>query len=106
MSITIISESKSMAVLVIQSVIILLIAIHNLIYGDVNFKGFKLIGKWEVGHKDIHTSKSGLAVSVYYPIDKAVHAKMMNEGKETKWLRYGASSARGITHAFANLNPD
>jgi len=43
--------------------------INNSIYGEANFKGINIIGPYQVGHKDIYSSKDGIAVSVYYPMD-------------------------------------
>lgn len=43
--------------------------INNSIYGEANFTRINLIGPYQVGHKDIYSSKDGVAISVYYPMD-------------------------------------
>lgn len=68
---------ESTFVAVLQVLIISLIVLYNFVFGEVSFFQFRTNGKWEVGHKDIHTSKSGLAVSVYYPISKDEHKKAL-----------------------------
>ena len=38
-------------------------------------------------------SKDGVAVSVYYPMDKNEYDQTINKnGRNTKWLRYGNKS--------------
>ena len=51
---------------------------NNLIFGEGNFKSINLIGKYQVGHKDIFTSKDGIAVSIYYPMDKDIYDISIN----------------------------
>ena len=73
-------------------------------YGEANFKGINIIGPYQVGHKDIYSSKDGIAVSVYYPMDRAVYKKTIRKrGKNTKWLRYGSKSLRGVSIASADI---
>jgi hypothetical protein len=52
--------------------------IQNSIYGESNFKGINIIGPYQVGHKDMYCSRDGVAVSVYYPMDRTEYNKVIN----------------------------
>ena len=39
-------------------------------YGEGNLSRIKLVGPYQVGHREFHLRDSGNAVSVYYPMDK------------------------------------
>jgi len=46
----------------------------------------------------------GNAVSVYYPMDKSEYKRMINRfGRNTKWLRWGESSLKGISYAAGDF---
>ena len=105
LSCAMLADIDSTLVLGVQSLVIGLIVLYNFTYGEVSFFQFKTNGRWEVGHKDIHTKRSGLAVSVYYPISKAEHKRLLAEGKESHWLRYGRQSLKGLVGAMASVDP-
>ena len=56
---------------IIYFVVLALIVLWITIYGEGNLAKIKLIGPFEVGHKDFHLKESGITVSVYYPMDKS-----------------------------------
>ena len=59
----------------------------TLIFGENNLNKMKMIGPYEVGFRMVHTSKEGLEVSVYYPMDREEYALRIGEsGKNTPWL--------------------
>ena len=39
-------------------------------YGLGNLNGVKYTGNYKIGHKTIYTKKTGIPVSVWYPIDE------------------------------------
>ena len=91
MSLVVLFEVRSYFMVTVYLAVILLILAHNVIYGEVNFKGFRLNGKWQVGHQDMYTRRDGVAVSAYYPVEIEDWNRIVHrEGDETKWLRYGA----------------
>jgi hypothetical protein len=60
-----------------------------------------------VGHKDIHSSKDGVAVSVYYPMDRETYSKEINEsGRNSYYLRYGYKSRLGLAKITAPWGTD
>ena len=90
--------------LVIYTCVLLVLILATCIYGDGNFKKLKMVGKYQVGHREFHTTKSGLAVSCYYPMDRQEYNRRINEkGRNTRWLRYGKHSLKGLTKASANV---
>lgn len=61
-------------------------------------------GHYQVGHQDIHTSKDGIAVSVYYPMDREEYSKNIRfKDRNTSWLRYGKSSIQGLSKSLADI---
>lgn len=74
-----------------------------ILYGEANFNRVTLTGPFEVGHKDIHISKTGNAVSVFYPMDKEVHAEILDKepDRNTAWMRYGYNTRLGGARATA-----
>ena len=50
-------EIYSVIVLAFFSMVMLLLLVNNGIYGDANFSDLKMVGPYQVGHQDIHTSK-------------------------------------------------
>ena len=104
MSSSILFNLDSFTILGVYSAVLLLILINVAIYGDANFRDLKMVGEYQVGHQDIHTSKSGIAVSCYYPMDrKEYNRHMKSRRRNTKWLRYGHSSIRGLSRATADI---
>ena len=62
------------------------------VYGEGNLKRIKLRGKYQVGHQDFYL-ESGIAASVYYPMDKSEYKKNIGKkGRNTLWFRYGEKS--------------
>lgn len=60
-----------------------------------------------MGHKDIHSSKDGVAVSVYYPMDRETYSKEINEsGRNSYYLRYGYKSRLGLAKITAPWGTD
>jgi len=87
--------------------IIFLLVGFNLVYGDANFSEIIMYGKYEVGHQDIHTKREGVAVSVYYPMDREEHRRTLRyKNRNTLWLRYGKKSLKGISMSLADLGSD
>ena len=83
---------------------LVLSVLNNSIYGEANFKGINMIGPYQVGHKDIYSSKDGVAVSVYYPMDRAEYARTIRKrGRNTRWLRYDKKSLKGVSIAVADI---
>lgn len=75
-----------------------------LIYGDGNLDKIKLIGPYQVGHKDFHLKHTGVAGSVYYPMDIAEYkATIKLPGRNTDWLRYDDLSLLGVARATADI---
>jgi len=59
-------------------------------FGDANFNGLRMVGPYQVAHKEFHTIINGLAVSVYYPMDREEYRQTIHlRGRNSKWLRYG-----------------
>lgn len=50
-------DCYSVIVLTIFVIVMLLLIISNAVYGDANFSELKMVGPYQVGHKDIYTSK-------------------------------------------------
>lgn len=103
LAVTILCDFKSYVVLIIYSIILAMLILNIMIYGDANFKGLKLVGDFQVGHQDFHTSKSGITCSVYYPMDKDVYNKTISRKRNSRWLRHGNKSLRGLTLATADI---
>jgi len=49
----------------------------TILFGEGDFAKVKLTGPFEVGHKDIHITGTGNAISVFYPMDKDVYRRIM-----------------------------
>ena len=61
--------------------------IVTLIFGENNLNKMPMTGPYEVGFRMVHTSKEGLEVSVYYPMDREEYAReIVKPGKNTPWL--------------------
>lgn len=68
------------------------------LFGEANFKNFKLNGPFQVGFKEFRTEKHDNMVSVFYPIDKLQYDKQIKE-KNVKWLRNGDKTLMGLARA-------
>jgi hypothetical protein len=88
---------------IILCVVIVLGILTTILFGESNFERVKLTGPFEVGHKDIHISHTGNAVSVFYPMDKEVYKQIMKKEPErnTIWMRYGYNTRLGGARATA-----
>ena len=73
----------------------------SLIWGQADFERIEMSGAFEVGHKDLMCKKSGLFVSVWYPMDKEEHKKELNSKTNSYWFRYGYQSRMGLTKCTA-----
>lgn len=70
------------------------------LFGELDFKGLKLNGPYEVGFREFRTTEFDNEVSVYYPISKDEHRRHINEpGRNTEWLRNGDKTLLGIAKA-------
>ena len=59
-----------------------------------------MVGPYQVGHTEFYMRIGGNAVSVYYPVDREEYKRTINlKGRNTKWLRYGKRSIKGLTMA-------
>lgn len=96
-------EEYNLVVLIIFSVVILLGILVALCFGEASFDRLILTGPFEVGHKDVHISSTGNAVSVFYPMDKETHKEIMDKEPErnSRWLRYGYNTRLGGARATA-----
>jgi hypothetical protein len=54
----------------VYSVILVLTILNSCLFGEANFNRLEMVGPYQVAHQDIHTTKYGLAVSAYYPMDR------------------------------------
>jgi len=72
-------QEYNIVALIIFSTVVFFGLITPIFYGDSNFKRVELSGPYEVGHKDIYMNVTGNAVSVFYPMDKDVHNKILDE---------------------------
>ena len=93
---------------IILCVVIFLGILVTILFGEANFERLKLTGPFEVGHKDIHISHTGNAISVFYPMDPEIHAQIMKKEPErnTKWMRYGYNTRLGGARATAPWGSD
>ena len=60
----------------------------TILFGEANFNRLILTGPYEVGHKNMHISSTGNAISVFYPMDRDIHTKIMDEEPErnSDWM--------------------
>ena len=88
-SILIMFSYYSSIALSIYTIVLTFVIIQNIIYGENNFSTVKMVGPYQVGHKEFYTFKKGIAVSCYYPMDRKEYKKLINKpGRNTYWLRY------------------
>ena len=104
MSVLILTDSQSIVGLTVFVIVLLVSVLNNVLFGEANFRLLKMVGPYQVGHQDIHTSQEGIAVSVYYPMDIDEYKILIKRRKRnTKWLRYGEEQILGITKATADI---
>lgn len=73
----------------------------SFIFGEANFNRLKMVGEYQVGHKDYFT-RDGISVSIFYPMDRGEYDKTINlPGKNSYWFRHGFKSRLGLTKATA-----
>jgi hypothetical protein len=100
--ILVIMDVYSVIALVIYCTFLGFAIIATIIFGWSNFDRVKLSGPYQVGHKDIVNKKDGIAISVWYPMDKDEYEKTIGlPGRNTHWLRYGYKSRKGVSFATA-----
>ncbi|CDW85051.1 platelet-activating factor acetylhydrolase [Stylonychia lemnae] len=75
------------------------------LFGEVTFNRSKAIGPYEVGYKEFKTQKYDNAVSVYYPINKDHHKRMVGRNN-VSWLRDGDKTLLGIAKASGSYGSD
>lgn len=58
-----------------------------------------------MGHTEFFTTKEGVCVSVYYPMDRTEYARALKKDKSrnTLWLRYGRRSLKGVSLSMAEF---
>jgi hypothetical protein len=96
-SVTIVYDWYTLVGLIVHSSIILLGLVSLYFFGDANFKFLKMVGPYQVGHKEYHL-KIGNAASAFYPMDRKTYNKNINKkGRNTNWMRYGDKSLQGFT---------
>lgn len=79
----------------------------TLIYGWGDFGKMKMRGPYQVGHKDIHCSKDGVAASVYYPMDRDTYKEEISQsGRNAHYMRYGYKSRLGLAKITAPWGTD
>lgn len=91
--------------LCIYMFVIVFYTLLNFIYGDANFSELVMYGKYQVGHMEFFTTKSGVCISVYYPMDRLEYARALKKDKNrnTLWLRYGRKSLKGLSLSMAEF---
>ena len=78
-----------------------------MVYGEGNLKRLKMVGQYQVGHRDFNLNTSGITCSVYYPMDKHIYKQnIKKEGRNSKWLRHGEDSLTGISRATADYGAE
>lgn len=79
----------------------------NIIFGEGNLDKIVMTGPFQVGHKDVFCTKSGAAVSVFYPMDiEEYNNQIYKSSKNSLWLRNGYLSLKGVTKATADWGED
>jgi hypothetical protein len=77
-----------------------LTALLMYLFCEVDWKGLKLNGPYEVGFREFRTTQFDNEVSVFYPISKEEHRRHINDpGRNTEWLRNGDKTLLGIAKA-------
>jgi hypothetical protein len=98
------TDSHSMIALAVFSFVLTLSVLNNILFGEATFNHLKMVGPYQVGHQDIHTSLTGIAVSVYYPMDTKEYKVLINKRhRNTRWLRYGQHQLIGLSKAAADI---
>jgi len=74
----------------------------SLFYGECNLSSLKVKGPYEVGYTQFRLDKSTQnAVSVFYPMDRGTHSKVIGKSN-VKWLPYGKRSSVGFSESTAS----
>ena len=68
----------SIIALIIYCSFLLFSILCTIAFGEGNLDRIEMTGPFQVGHKDIHSSKDGIALSVYYPMDRDEYDKTIN----------------------------
>lgn len=104
-SVLIVFDIYTLITLIIYMFVIMFYTVLNFIYGDVNFSELVMHGKYQVGHMEFFTKKEGLAVSVYYPMDRLEYNRALKKDKNrnTLWLRNGRKSLKGLSLSMADF---
>ena len=98
----VVMDVYSIIALVIYCLFLGFAIIATLVYGWGDFSKLKMRGPYQVGHKEFHSSKDGVAISVYYPMDKDTYKKEISEsGRNSFYLRYGYKSRLGLAKITA-----
>lgn len=87
--------------LVLNCFSILLLAL----YGEVNFNRMNMFGHYQVGYKEFKSKQLGNMVSVYYPISKETHSRMIGR-HNVSWLRDGDKTLLGLAKASGEYGSD
>lgn len=104
LAICVVLDIHSIVIECVYAFTLAVILINVMIYGDANFAELKMVGQFQVGHQDLYTTKSGIGVSCYYPMDKNEYEQNIKKRKRnSKWLRYGRQSVKGMTRATADI---
>ena len=102
----VVMDVYNMAALIIYCCFLAFAIIITWIYGEANFSRLSLVGPYQVGHQDMFT-KDGIAVSVYYPMDKEEYDKEIGKtAKNSYWFRHGYRSRLGLSKATADWGKD
>lgn len=96
----IIMDVYSIIALIIYCCFLSFAIISSFIFGEANFNLLKLIGPYQVGHKEFF-SNEGFGITVFYPMDKEEYEKEIGS-KNTLWFRHGFKSRLGLTRATAD----
>lgn len=64
----VVMDVYAIAALIIYCCFLAFAILITIIYGEANFSRLKMVGPYQVAHKDLW-SKDGISVSVYYPMD-------------------------------------
>jgi len=75
--------------LAIYCIFLLTAIILTLIWGEANFDRVKMTGPFQVGHLDYMCKKTGIYVSVWYPMDQDEYDRTISRRNNTFWFRYG-----------------
>lgn len=69
-----------------------------ILFGETDFNRLKMTGPYEVGYKDIRSTKLDNEVSVFYPINRGSQKRMIRN-HNFPWFCHGDKTLRGIAKA-------